>query len=507
LALCFRGYSKSAGKINIFNRGGAKKANETAHDSPLRKTGEEEMKNDSAVTNYSNMQSEIFALRSQLRSLRRAALDEFKQLPKVADDCLHQVGDFMKKAITESVLLKEKLALEASCRRKLLHELQDLRGNIRTYCRPMLKLGYDSSCILSSPADDICVLNGEFLTSDSSEHDISNPMRFEFDKVFSFGTSQSEVYSELEGTIIDVLNGFNVCMMSYGPSGTGKTFTIIGDVDISDTSTSCEIRISNVGVALLAVQQLFQVAQHRSDTFKDTFTLSLIEVHNEKLVDLMGSASSTAEGSGKSFPQKLEIKTNHDGDTIIQGAVHIALSSHTDFTKAWTDAIKSRVKRLQDEGIDRKAYEASCHTIVTVQVVSRNITNGTGTTGKIHFVDLAASDAVIRRNSIPTKPRTHKALDILAPVGNSQEWKFMNKSISVLADVAVSRAQFSRTVPYRNSTITHLLRDSLEADTKVILLLCVGCDAENLQDTANALRFASVMRNIVVGKATKHLVT
>jgi len=492
--------------MNIFNRGGTKKTNDLNHDSSLRKV--DDMKNDSAATNYSHIQSEIITLRSQLRSLRREAVEEFKQLPKVADDYLHQVGDYMKKNLTELALVKERLALEASCRRKLLHELQDLRGNIRTYCRPMLKSGNISSCILSSPADDTCVLNEEFLPSEADGFSRTNGVRFEFDKVFPLGSSQAEIYSELEGTIIDVLNGYNVCMMTYGPSGTGKTLTIMGHVEINDTSTCCEVCVSNAGVAFHAVQQLFEVAKHRRNTFKDSFTFCLIEVHNEKLVDLLGSISPATNGNGKIVPQKLEIKTNHDGDTIIQGAMHTPFSSHSEFKKIWTDAISSRVKRLQDEGIDRQAYEASCHTIATVNVVSTSMTNGSGTTGKIHFVDLAASDAVIRRNSITTKSRTNnKSIDILAPVGNNQDWKFVNKSISVLADVAISRAQFSRNVPYRNSTITHLLRDSLEADTKVILLVCVGCDAENLQDTANALRFASVMRNIVVGKATKHLLT
>jgi kinesin family protein C2/C3 len=463
-----------------------KKNNDPIQGSSINKLTSEQvpMSGSSDIDNYSNIQSEIITLRTQLRNLRRLAVNEFKQLPKIADNCLFQVGDFMKIALKESENLKDKLALEASCRRKLLHELQDLRGNIRTYCRPKPVSGSHSPCIMTSPVDDVCVLNGDIISDAADDKFLESPMRFEFDKVFPSETSQKDVYAELEGTIIDVLDGFNVCVISYGPTGCGKTFSILGDVEVQVTSSSTEVSISNPGVSLLAVEQLFAISQHRSDTFKDSFTLSLLEVYNEKLLDLIGSTSSTAppvEGNGKNPPQKLEIKTNQDGDTVVQGLINLPLSSYEDFVTAWTDAIQSRVKRLHEEGVDVKAYEASCHTIATVHVMSTSISSGVTTVGRIHFVDLAASDAVIRRNSVPTKPRPFKTLDILAPVGNTQEWKFMNKSISVLADVATSRAQFSRNVPYRNSTITHMLRDSLEADTKVILLLCVGCEYENLQ--------------------------
>lgn len=97
--------------------------------------------------------------------------------------------------------------------------------------------------------------------------------------------------------------------------------------------------------------------------------------------------------------------------------------------------------------------------------------------------------------------------NILASVGNKHEWKFQNKSISTLADVIDARVNFSRNVPYRNSTLTHVLRDALEADTKTMLLVCVKSDAESLQNTANSLRFASKTRKVVIGKATKHHVS
>ena len=61
-------------------------------------------------------------------------------------------------------------------------------------------------------------------------------------------------------------------------------------------------------------------------------------------------------------------------------------------------------------------------------------------------------------------------------------------------------------MPYRNSTLTHLLRDSLEADTKVLLMCCVSSEEANMADTVGALRFASRMQKVSIGKATKHII-
>lgn len=76
--------------------------------------------------------------------------------------------------------------------------------------------------------------------------------------------------------------------------------------------------------------------------------------------------------------------------------------------------------------------------------------------------------------------------------------------MATFSEVITARSQFQRKVPYRNATITHLLSDSLEADTKVVLVACVSSDLQDLQETACALKFAQTVRKVIVGKATKH---
>ena len=131
-------------------------------------------------------------------------------------------------------------------------------------------------------------------------------------------------------------------------------------------------------------------------------------------------------------------------------------------------------------------YEASCHLIITVKVLSTNITTGVTTAGKIQFADLAG---VVIENTDDSP----------------SDWKFSNRSLETLRECVEARIQFERSVPYRTSTLTHLLRDNLEADTKMIVIACVS--AEKVEQSLATLKFASRMRRVFIGRATRHTVT
>lgn len=438
-------------------------------------------------------------------------------------------------------MLKNQLALEMSNRRKLLHEVQDLRGTVRVYCRPRPQLVGDNLAsstpnIVSAPSRDIGLLHRELVIESDGKK--IHPMCFEFDRMFTASASQSEVYSEMEELVLGSLEGYNSCMMAYGQAGSGKTHSMIGDFRISSHDGFGEdamplVDLAGCGIHLLAARQLFAVSNQRKDQFDDSFTLSILEIQDEKLVDLVADTE-IAESSGvikgadgrdrkisksksvineqqseldeEDNYKKLEIRTNHDGDTIVQGQITVSVKSFEDVVQVWKQGLALRAKKLMDGGVNLQEYDSRCHLIATIEVMSTNIKSGIGTVGKLQCADLAASDAVERRSSSGRSKGTGMD-NILAPVGNNLEWKFANKTLTALANVVDARVNFSRHVPYRNSTLTHVLRDAIEADTKTMLLVCVKSDAESLQDTANSLRFGSKIRKVVIGKATKRHVT
>ncbi len=85
-----------------------------------------------------------------------------------------------------------------------------------------------------------------------------------------------------------------------------------------------------------------------------------------------------------------------------------------------------------------------------------------------------------------------------------KEAQAINKSLSALGDVIASRMEKAKHVPYRNSTLTFLLSDSLSGDSKTLMFVNLSPMASNCDESICSLNFAGRVRNVELGKATKH---
>lgn len=74
-----------------------------------------------------------------------------------------------------------------------------------------------------------------------------------------------------------VLDGFNVCIFAYGQTGTGKTFTMEGTPE-------------NRGVNYRTLEELFRISKERDSTMKYQLFVSMLEVYNEKIRDLLAES-------------------------------------------------------------------------------------------------------------------------------------------------------------------------------------------------------------------------
>jgi len=486
------------------------------------------------------LHSDTKSMKHQLEILRRTTVDEVTALPEVAKAWVGRVATALSASQSETQVLREKLAIESSMRRKLLNEIQDMKGNVRVYCRPQPRLqGGSSIDFVSVPSSNVILLHRNRVLPDDPA--ATAPMSFEFDRVFSPESDEKEIYSEVEELVLGALDGYNICLMAYGQNAAGKSRTMIGGYEVSLADAEApSAAIVHQGIHFLAAQQLFTVAEHRSGRYQDVFTISIVEVHNEKLRDLLagtrvgeecgqvqasppksrkksrnpddashhGPGSSAGSRTGSRQHTKLEIRTNYDGDTVVQGAITVEVKSFDDVHRVWKECLVERSARLAEQGINEDQYVTACHVIATLSVVSTNVSTGIGTSGRIQFVDLASSDLETKQGAGVANDANPTPMEgVLSGVGNTSEWKYTNKSLSTLLEVVTARSQFSRSVPYRNSTVTHLLRDSFTSDTKFLFLANISTDPEDLQNTASALRFASLMRSVNIGMATKHTVS
>ena len=86
-----------------------------------------------------------------------------------------------------------------------------------------------------------------------------------------------------------------------------------------------------------------------------------------------------------------------------------------------------------------------------------------------------------------------------------KEAQNINKSLSALGDVIQARGAKQSHVPFRNSTLTYLLQDSLSQDSKTLMFVCISPVLYNSEESFCSLNFASRVRSVELGKATKNI--
>lgn len=92
--------------------------------------------------------------------------------------------------------------------------------------------------------------------------------------------STAGVYADASPLVTSVLDGYNVCIFAYGQTGTGKTFTMEGTE-------------KNRGVNYRTLEELFQIARERKETVTYDISVSVLEVYNEQIRDLLATSPSS----------------------------------------------------------------------------------------------------------------------------------------------------------------------------------------------------------------------
>lgn len=314
--------------------------------------------------------------------------------------------------------------------------------------------------------------------------------------------------------------------MTYGQENSEKSRTMLGELRWDKNEN--RVSVEDHGIHLQSMKQLFLLMEKRQELYNDVVTLNLVEVYDDRLIDLIsdtnfGATRGRIENSKKQIDSKanntnddaatsnksmllsrpkLEIRTNRDGEIVMRGVLSVEVPTFDDILSIWNESLTARSNRLKEQGIDQTTYKQNRHIFATIKVSSKNILTGAYAFGSLQFVDLASSEVIPKRSfdtvSLSKRLRKSHSYETI-----KNDWKLTNKSLNALRDVVYARTQYQRSVPYRNSTVTHLLQDSLESDTKVIMIACVSSDESDLQNTADTLRFAQEMRKVIVGNATR----
>ncbi|XP_039021759.1 kinesin-like protein KIN-14G [Hibiscus syriacus] len=344
--------------------------------------------------------------------------------------------------------------------RKLYNQVQDLKGNIRVYCRirPMVP---GQSNTLSS-IDHIDERTVTILTHSKNGKEARKS--FTFNKIFGPSVTQAEVFSDTQPLIRSVLDGYNVCIFAYGQTGSGKTHTMTGPKELTE---------EGLGVNYRALSDLFHLSNQRKDTISYEISVQMLEIYNEQVKDLL----STDSGN-----KRLEIRNSSQNGINVPDANLVHVSSPSDVINLMDLGHKNR-SVCSTALNDRSSRSHSC---LTVHVQGKNLTSGNILRGSMHLVDLAGSERV----------------DKSEVTGDSlKEAQHINKSLSALGDVISSLASRSSHVPYRNSKLTQLLQDSLGGQAKTLMFVHIAPEYEALGETLSTLKFAERVATVELGAA------
>nr|AMS24252.1 kinesin 14-IIIb protein [Marsilea vestita] len=366
----------------------------------------------------------------------------------------------IKSLSNELDTLKQKFSKQAQELRTCYDQVVELKGNLRVYCR-CRPLSSQEVARGEQPVVDYDIYNINELYVNASE---GQKKVFKFDRIFSPEHDQAAVFKEVAPLVVSVLDGFNVCIFAYGQTGTGKTFTMQGSE-------------SNRGVNYRTLEKLFNLAAEREGHFEYNMFVSVLEVYNEEIRDLLAP-------SGLQNGKKLEVKQISEGVHHVPGVVEAPV---TCVEQAWK-VLEAGGRGRAVGSTNANKHSSRSHGLVCIVVKGENVITGETVNSKLWLIDLAGSERV---------GKTDAQGDRLKEAQN------INKSLSALGDVIHALAKRSSHVPYRNSKLTHLLQDSLGGQSKTLMLVQISPSGQDVGETLCSLNFASRARGIEFGCARK----
>ncbi|XP_077374745.1 kinesin-like protein kif7 isoform X2 [Festucalex cinctus] len=302
---------------------------------------------------------------------------------------------------------------------------------------------------------------------------LGHDRHFLCDFLFEETCCQEEVYSSSVQPLIDAFfQGFNATVFAYGQTGSGKTYTI-GEANISS------FRDEEQGIIPRAVADVFKLLDE-NDLTDFSVRVSYLEVYKEEFKDL------------------LEVETASKDIHIREDKGNIVLCGVKECVVEGLDEVLSLLESgntARHTGTTQMNPNSSrSHTIFTLYMDQRrgslrlygNTTSGGPQmlSSKFHFVDLAGSERILRTGN--TGERLKESIQInsgLLALGNV---------IGALGDPKRKGSH----IPYRDSKITRILKDSLGGNSKTLMIACISPSSSDFDESLNTLNYATRARNI-----------
>uniref|UniRef100_A0A452VAI9 Kinesin family member 13B n=1 Tax=Ursus maritimus TaxID=29073 RepID=A0A452VAI9_URSMA len=249
--------------------------------------------------------------------------------------------------------------------------------------------------------------------------------------------------------------------------GSGKSYTMMGTAD-------------QPGLIPRLCSGLFERTQkeeNEEQSFK--VEVSYMEIYNEKVRDLLDPKGSR---------QTLKVREHNVLGPYVDGLSKLAVTSYKDIESLMSEGNKSRT--VAATNMNEESSRSHAVFKITLTHTLYDVKSGTSgeKVGKLSLVDLAGSERATK---------TGAAGDRLKEGSNiNKSLTTLGLVISALADQSAGKNK-NKFVPYRDSVLTWLLKDSLGGNSKTAMVATVSPAADNYDETLSTLRYADRAKNIV----------
>lgn len=346
-----------------------------------------------------------------------------------------------------------------------------IQVSARVRRRTQAEVASQSPIVVTVP-DDFCSTDEPYVsvnaapnTSILNQTNDSLGKVFTLDQVYGANADQELIYKNIARSLLrDFMAGMNVTILAYGLTGSGKTYTMLGDL-VGE----------HAGIVPRVLQEIFQVA-------KDDICvkLSCVELYKEDLHDLINDE---LELNSKKPKLRLLGDGSRDGrGTMIQNLYELDVVD----AKLGFEMLQKCLGKRKMGSTKLNSRSSRSHTIFTITML-KTVMSPSGQEvvrlSKMNLVDLAGSEDIIKSGATDT---------------GAKEAGLINQSLLTLGKVisALSEGREPRHIPYRESKLTRLLQGSIGGKTKTALIATISPAKLNVMETMLTLNYASKAKNI-----------
>ena len=288
------------------------------------------------------------------------------------------------------------------------------------------------------------------------------PQTFNFDKIFyDPSTTQEDIYQlAARKSIDDVIKGYNSTIFAYGQTGAGKSFTMFGVISVPDLK----------GIIPRSCMHIFDHITKDTSGTEYTIKCSFLEIYKEIVRDLLNP-------SGSAGKQGLKVRESPGKGVWVEGLHEAYVTCEQDVF----DLIQTGESHRAVSSTSMNASSSRSHSLF-ILTLHQKTRDGSTKEGRLNLADLAGSEKV---------GKTGATGDTL------EEAKKINQSLSALGNCINALTKSKKThVPYRDSKLTFILRESLGGNCKTTLLVACSPHIFNLEETISTLMFAKRAKTI-----------